>query len=399
LPAALVGILITFFQLHAGLMASSSGRILASRTSSGRIIGFGDPVLDVVSSVSFETLDNLEMEAGGCTAIPREQLERLLSLPEINSGIITVPGGSACNVCKCLAGLRASREDMDEDILFVGMVGRDQNGADFHSMLENSGVKPLLLKSNEEDDELTASCLCLVSPDGQRTMTTFLGAAQKLTSPDQLPLEDIQLENVGLVHFEGYSLYKIDVAEAAMRSSRAPGSKTKISLDLASFEIVKSRWEELTEKLLKHSLVDILFCNEDEARAACEAGKLVEDPVDASADDVVEAALKYFLQFVEVVVISRGANGCLIGTSDGQRATAAAENVTVVDTIGAGDYFSAGFLHAWISGAPLVACAEAGCAAGAAAVQSAGAELGVEAMERLRNKVQSILDSSIDNVN
>jgi sugar/nucleoside kinase (ribokinase family) len=369
-------------------------RTMASRTSSGRIIGFGDPVLDVVSSVSFETLDNLDMQAGGCTAIPRSELKRLLSLPEINSGLVTVPGGSACNVCKCLAGLRANHEKgQDEEILFIGMVGNDPAAADFHSMLEASGVKPLLPQCDPEvEDASTASCLCLVSPDGQRTMRTYLGAAQKLTSAEQLPVEDSDLENVGLVHFEGYSLYKIGVAEATMRSARAAGSK--ISLDLASFEIVKSCWEALMSNLLKENLIDVLFCNEDEAAAACEAGRLVSDFENASPDQLVEAALRHFLQFVEVVVISRGKDGCLIGTADGQRASAAAENVTVVDTIGAGDYFSAGVLHAWISGAPLVACAACGCAAGAAAVQVAGAELGAEEMARLRNRVQDILDAA-----
>ncbi|KAH7623985.1 putative sugar kinase [Nannochloris sp. 'desiccata'] len=367
--------------------------LMASRTSSGRIIGFGDPVLDLVSSVSFEALDSLDMQAGGCTAIPRSELERLLSLPEINNGdLLTVPGGSACNVCKCLAGLRANRpKGLDDEILFIGMIGMDSAGADFHSMLEASGVKPLLPQCDTEDTS-TASCLCLVSPDGQRTMRTYLGAAQKLTSAEQLPIGTSDLENVGLVHFEGYSLYKIDVAEATMRSAREAGSK--ISLDLASFEIVNNCWEALTEKILKEKLVDILFCNEDEARAACEAGKLLEDVANSSADDVVESALRYLLQSVEVVVISRGADGCLVGTADGQRATAAAENVTVIDTIGAGDYFSAGFLHAWVSGAPLVACAACGCAAGGAAVQAAGAELGAVEMKALRNKIQSILDSS-----
>jgi len=374
--------------------------IMASRTSSGRIIGFGDPVLDQISSVSFETLDSLDMEAGGSTAIHRSELERLLSLPEIsNSKLITVPGGSACNVCKCLAGLRGNRpKGLDDEVLFIGMVGMDSAGVDFHSMLEASGVKPLLPQC-ETEDTITASCLCLVSPDGQRTMRTYLGAAQKLISVEQLPSVTSELENVGLVHFEGYSLYKIDVAESTMRLTRESGSK--ISLDLASFELVKECWKALTEKILKEKLVDILFCNEDEARAACEAGRLLENVAESSADEVIEAALSYFLQSVEVVVISRGKDGCIVGTADGQRATAAAENVTVVDTIGAGDYFSAGFLHAWVSGAPLVACAACGCAAGAAAVQSAGAELGAIEMETLRNKVQNILDSSsiVDSAN
>jgi sugar/nucleoside kinase (ribokinase family) len=340
------------------------------------------------------------MEAGGSTAIHRSELERLLSLPEIsNSKLITVPGGSACNVCKCLAGLRGNRpKGLDDEVLFIGMVGMDSAGVDFHSMLEASGVKPLLPQC-ETEDTITASCLCLVSPDGQRTMRTYLGAAQKLISVEQLPSVTSELENVGLVHFEGYSLYKIDVAESTMRLTRESGSK--ISLDLASFELVKECWKALTEKILKEKLVDILFCNEDEARAACEAGRLLENVAESSADEVIEAALSYFLQSVEVVVISRGKDGCIVGTADGQRATAAAENVTVVDTIGAGDYFSAGFLHAWVSGAPLVACAACGCAAGAAAVQSAGAELGAIEMETLRNKVQNILDSSsiVDSAN
>lgn len=356
------------------------------RTTSGRIVGFGDAVLDAVSSVSFETLQSLEMQAGGSVAIPRAELERLLSIDEIKTNLFKVPGGSAANVMKCIAGLRAYTPDEDADISFIGMVGQDAAGEEYKTMLQSHGVKALLPECHT-DDAATAACICLISPDGQRTMRTYLGAAQELKNLHQIPKE-AELHEAGLVHFEGYSLYKPAVTLESMRAARAAGAV--ISLDLASFEVVRGCWEAL-KAILSENLVTIAFCNEDEAGAVCKAEGLLDDATATDNKSVIVAAQKYLLEFVDFAVMTCGKLGCVVGSAEGERVTAPAENVQVVDTVGAGDFFSAGFLHAWILGAPLQACAACGCASGAAAVQASGADIGEEGMRRLRAKVEGII--------
>jgi sugar/nucleoside kinase (ribokinase family) len=183
-------------------------------------------------------------------------------------------------------------------------------------------------------------------------------------------------------------LYRPAVTQEAMRRARAAGSRT--SLDLASFEVVDRCWAVLTG-LLEAGLVDILFLNEDEARAVCCAAGAMVSAV-ADHDDAVEAAQRLLLRFVSVVVVSRGKKGCVAADRNGTRAVAAADDVKVIDTVGAGDYFSAGFLHAWLDGASLETCAKCGCACGSAAVQVEGAELPVDPAAALRCRVLTILD-------
>lgn len=106
--------------------------------------------------------------------------------------------------------------------------------------------------------------LVQVTPDGQRTMRTCLCASLELNAPGLLPPG--LAPQGGLLHCEGYTLYRPAVAEAAMRAARAAGGR--VSLDLASFEVVRSCFGALLG-LLRQALVDLLFCNEQEAAALC----------------------------------------------------------------------------------------------------------------------------------
>ena len=222
------------------------------------------------------------------TTIPPPHRHRLL--------MCRVPGGSAANVMKGLAGLQAAQQDSgDSDsgssssscsrgggrrvaVSFVGMVGADAVGAEYRRSIAAHGVQPLLLES--ASGAATATCLCLVTPDGQRTMRTALCAALELSSPEQLPRE-LMAPGVGgddgtgggawaLLHCEGYCLYRSRVAAAAMRAAAAAGAA--VSLDLASFEVVARCWRQLDEELLGEGLVGTLFCNEQEAQAVCQVG-------------------------------------------------------------------------------------------------------------------------------
>lgn len=111
----------------------------------------------------------------------------------------------------------------------------------------------------------------------------------------------------------------------------------------------------------------------------------------ASHNDKVAATQAYLLRHIRVSVVSLGPKGCTARSADGTTAAAPAAHVKVVDTIGAGDFFTAGFLSAYLQGASLQRCAEAGCAAGAEAVQAVGAELSPAALDRLRCSIAALV--------
>jgi sugar/nucleoside kinase (ribokinase family) len=158
------------------------------------VIGLGDPVLDIVTCIPYETLRSLHLEAGGCMAVEEPELQTLLAMPEIIQAARRVPGGSAANVCKCLTALNHT------NVAFVGMVGTDAIADEYRNALRSHDVLPLLLRSVKA--VTTAKCLCMVTPDGQRTMRTFLGAALEFSDPQSIPKE-IGMDGLRLLHCEG----------------------------------------------------------------------------------------------------------------------------------------------------------------------------------------------------
>jgi sugar/nucleoside kinase (ribokinase family) len=200
-------------------------------------------------------------------------------------------------VLKGLAGLAGGGASLAA--AFVGMVGADEAGREYTAGLAAHGVQPLLLTSSS--GAATATCLCLVTPDGQRTMRTALCAALELSDPTQLPamLTDTgagraatQQGNEGmpqgstsggagatgdapgsssagaplaLLHCEGYCLYRSAVAAAAMRAARARAAR--VSLDLASFEVVGRCWAQLNDLLQVGSCLWVAVCSPHEQDA------------------------------------------------------------------------------------------------------------------------------------
>lgn len=268
------------------------------------VLGLGDPVMDILAHVTSEFLATVTSEPGGCFAISPKEMVALIERISAVSELTRIPGGSAANVMKGLAGL------LGADVVatrFVGMVGKDSTGAEYRRCLEAKGVQAMLLES--ESGAPSACAICLVTPDGQRTMRTCLGASLELRSASQLapnwcPTKDVTKGIGGLaaLHCEGYCLYRPQLAKEVMRACRTAGAL--VSIDLAS---------------------------------------------------------------------------------------APAGGVKVVDTIGAGDTFTAGFLAAYLLGCPLQRCAEMGCAAGSEAVQVAGAELNPESWVRLRARAAILM--------
>lgn len=145
---------------------------------------------------------------------------------------------------------------------FLGSAGRDTTAEVFKAELLQHNVHPCIVQPAEDAGmQPSAVSVCLITPDGQRTMRTCMGAAATL-SAEQLPMAPLQ--DCQLLHCEGYSLYKPDVLNAAVTAAKAGGAI--VSLDLASFEVVRQCQAPLFQ-LLETGAVDIVFCNEDESAA------------------------------------------------------------------------------------------------------------------------------------
>ncbi|GLC40082.1 hypothetical protein PLESTB_000627100 [Pleodorina starrii] len=378
------------------------------------VVGLGDPVMDILANVSPEWLATVTAEPGGCLPISPDTMDQLLADAGKQSELVRIPGGSAANVVKGIANIAGG----GARCRFVGMIGSDDTGAEYRRKLAAQGVEPLLLESTSGAP--SASAVCLVTPDGQRTMRTCLGASLELRSSAQLPAG--WADGCRLLHAEGYCLYRPQLTREVMSAARAAGAL--VSIDLASFELVRSCKEALLG-LLQDGLVDLIFANEEESVTLCNVMGLMPPPptppaptpvagdddgsetepetgaaaaaAAAAADPeaAVAAAQRFLLSpsggRARVAVTSLGARGCVARGAEGEEGASPACRVAVVDTIGAGDFFTAGFLSAYLRGASLQQCAAAGCAAGAEAVQTKGAELPPAAFDRLRTSLESIL--------
>jgi sugar/nucleoside kinase (ribokinase family) len=348
------------------------------------VIGLGDPVMDVLARVSHEFLASVTSEPGGCYDISPEEMRSLVSkASEAGYQTTRIPGGSAANVMKGLSGIMGPSA---VEAHFIGMVGKDNTGKEYASRLEATGAKQMLLTADSTSP--TATCFCLVTPDGQRTMRTCLGASLELKSTSQLSPSWCP-KSLHLLHCEGYCLYRPTLCKEVMVACKKAGAL--VSMDLASFELVRHCKASLME-ILESGLLDLVFANEEEAAEM--AVDLQLCPSTSTHAQKVTATQDLLLKYAKVSIVSLGPKGCTVRASNGETALSPAANVKVVDTIGAGDTFTSGFLSAYLSGCTLQKCAEMGCAAGAEAVQVAGAEISPEAFARVRSLLPKLTASA-----
>lgn len=229
-------------------------------------------------------------------------------------------GGSAANTVAGIAALGGKCG-------FIGQVAKDQLGQVFAHDIRATGVH---FDTPARDGEpSTARCLIFVTPDGQRTMNTFLGASQFLPAH---ALDGELIANAAILYLEGY-LWDPEEPRAAMRAAidiaRKAGRKVAFTL---SDVFCISRHGDDFRKLIAEGQVDILFANENELHAL------------AQVEDFDTAVAKVAPQ-VPTLVVTRSEKGA-IAISNGERAQVSAEPIEkVVDTTGAGDLFAAGFLR------------------------------------------------------
>lgn len=308
------------------------------------IIGIGNAIVDVLARADEAALVAQGMVKGTMQLIDAAAAESLYATmgPAVASS-----GGSAANTCAVAAGLGAR-------VAFLGKVADDELGRVFDHDIRAAGVDfptPAL-----PDAEVpTARCLILITPDGQRTMNTFLGACVRF-GPDDVPAALIASAQV--TYLEGY-LFDPPAAQqafvAAAEAAHLAGRRVALTLS-DPFCVERHRAGFL--RFVAES-TDILFANEAELLALYETPDLITGIAQAREQ-------------VGLAAITRGARGSLIVTPERVIEIEAVPTV-IVDTTGAGDAYAAGFLAALTQGLPLEECGRWASVAAAAVIAQIGA--------------------------
>jgi len=348
------------------------------------LIGVGSPIMDLLAHVDDGFLrEYVAGEKGGMVLVDDANIATLVGkLPPV----ATVPGGAAANTTLAAAtlGLRTA---------FLGKVGADTTAAHYLANFREHGAETRRFKQHATLPN--ARCLSLVTPDGQRTMRTHLGAAMTL-SPEEISPEDFA--GTRHAHIEGYLLFNRALADAVLTSARAAGCT--ISLDLASFEVVNAARDWIFAQLEQG--IDIVFANEDEARAlfATDSVRAAALSSDASPTglaqnngvcDPYEDLARAIARFGGIAAVKIGAEGAWVAQGDALHRVAPAPVTQVVDTTGAGDAWAGGFLYAHLRGATLDVAGALGSLLGAEAVQCLGAAIPANRWAGIRTTASKLL--------
>jgi sugar/nucleoside kinase (ribokinase family) len=308
------------------------------------LIGIGSPIVDAIALVDESFVAQIDGDKGGMVLVDASTISSLIaSLPR---AAIATPGGSAGNTLFALARMGASTS-------FLGKIGNCAEGAYYRDRFSKLGGDASRFKIGEVPN---ARCLSLVTPDGERTMRTDLGAAMTL-APEEITVADFA--GCAHAHIEGYLLFNEALMRRVLKSAKTAGCT--ISLDLASFEVVNATKSILPDLLSEY--VDIVFANEEEGSAYT-----------GIEGDYAAIALQ-FAELCEIVAVKVGAQGSYIAHAGIVEKIEPVHATRVIDTTGAGDLWAAGFLYGWSQERPIAECAELGSILGAAVVQEQGSVL------------------------
>ncbi len=308
------------------------------------VVGIGNAIVDIIARCDEGFLTKHDLAKGFMRLIDAQEAARLY---EAMGPAVERSGGSVANTIAGLASFGARCG-------FIGRVAADQFGGIFRHDIRSQGVAYDTEPATEGAP--TARCLILVTPDGERTMNTFLGASVDLSAAD---IDQAMIENSKVIYLEGYLFDRHEAKEAfrdAARRARKAGVKVALSLSDA---FCVDRHRDDFRKLVREG-ADIVFANEKEITSLYQVNSF-------------EEAAELALEDCEMSVLTRSEAGSLI-VAKGETIEVAAQPVAeVVDVTGAGDLYAAGFLFGLTQGAPLEACGRLGSLAAAEVIGHIGA--------------------------
>ncbi len=310
------------------------------------VVAIGNAVVDILATATDDFITEIGVAKGSMQLMfSSEEADALYA--KMGPGR-EVSGGSAANTVAGIAALGGKCG-------FLGQVADDQLGAVFAHDIRATGVQ--FATPARPGEPTTGRCLIFVTPDGQRTMNTFLGAGQFLP---ETAIDRAMIADSAILYLEGY-LWDPEEPRAAMRAAidTAKAAGRKVAFTLSDVFCISRHGDDF-RALIADGLVDILFANESELAAL------------ADTEDF-DAAVATIAAQVPTLVVTRGEHGaCAI--QGGTRADVAAEPIDkVVDTTGAGDLFAAGFLHGQAQGHSLETSLKLGAICAAEIISHVGA--------------------------
>lgn len=322
-----------------------------------KVLGMGNALVDILTQIENDsTLEKLNLPKGSMQLVNSELADSVLD----QTSYLTqkqASGGSAANTIHGLASLNVETG-------FLGKVGDDELGTFFkNDMIENK-IKPELLLGKQP----TGKAVALISPDSERTFATFLGSAVELSDMD---INESLFEGYSYFHIEGYLVQNKELIKKALEVARA--KHLIVSLDLASFNVVEDNLEFLKEMVKNY--VDILFANEEEAKAF--TGKEEKEALDEMA------------QYCNIAVLKLGAKGSMIKCGDEISEVGVIEAKSI-DTTGAGDLYAAGFLYGMIKKLDIETCGKIGAITSGHVIQVIGPKITNDTWKKIKDEIESL---------
>ena len=320
------------------------------------MLGIGNALVDILSQIPDDSLlEQLHLPKGSMHHVDAETSIRYGEILK-QFGSSMAAGGSTANTMSGAAKLGAETG-------YIGKVGRDERGRFFENAMRETNVKPLMLTT----DTPTGCAEAIISKDGERTFATYLGAALELCADDIKPE---MFDGWDILYVEGYLISNRELLDKVLPLAKEKGMT--IALDMASYNIVQDN-REYMERIAKDYL-DILFANEDEAKAFT----LMEDPVEA---------LHRMAALCDIAIVKVGAKGSYVQQGD-EVIKIEPIPAKVIDTTGAGDLWAAGFMAGLVKGEPLERCAKMGATLAANIIEVIGAKMDEKRWQNIFNMLE-----------
>jgi sugar/nucleoside kinase (ribokinase family) len=308
------------------------------------VLGIGNAIVDVIAKTEEDFLVREKFIKGSMRLVETDEAERLYGLM---GAAIQASGGCAGNTAAGVGSFGGTAA-------FIGKVADDPLGAvyrhDMHALGIHFATPPLV------NGHPTARSMILITPDGERTMNTYLGAAQLLTPAD---IDPETVAAARITYLEGY-LWDRPLAKDAFRKAAkvAHAAGRQVALTLSDSFCVDRFRDEFLE-LIRDGSVDVLFANAAELHSLYQTSDF-------------DTGLAAIGRDGKLAAVTSGGNGAFVVSKDGVEMVPARPVETIVDTTGAGDLFAAGFLFGLARKKPLRTCAELGHLAAAEVIGHIG---------------------------
>lgn len=323
------------------------------------VIGIGNALTDMLVNLRSDAVLGKYNLPKGSMSLVDSKLQTAISKSVAGLPYSLSLGGSAGNTIRAMARIGCM-------VGFIGKVGPDTTGDFFVQALENLGVEPFIFRGTER----SGKCVSLISPDGERTMVTHLGAALELEADEITPAI---FDGYDCLYVEGYLVQNHALLRHTVETARRCG--LKIAIDLASFNVVEENLDFL--RSLVADSVDILFANQDEAKAF--TGE--SEPVNA---------LQAISDMCELAVIKIGTRGALIKNGSEVLHVGIMAAAKRVDTTGAGDFYAAGFLTGLCNGLSLRQCGTIGAITAGKVIEVVGTTFGEEVWDEVLRLIRKV---------